>query len=54
MDKQGGAGITILVAEDDEDNRFIMKMLLEMRGYRVVTAINGYDAVTQAENKRPD
>ena len=45
---------TILVAEDDEDNRFIMKMLLEMRGYRVVTAANGHEALINAERERPD
>jgi CheY-like chemotaxis protein len=45
---------TILVAEDDEDNRFIMKMLLEMRGYRVVTAANGQEALINAERERPD
>lgn len=45
---------TILVAEDDEDNRFIMKMLLEMRGYRVVTAANGHEAIASAERERPD
>ena len=45
---------TILVAEDNEDNRFIMKMLLEMRGYRVVTAANGHEAIANAERERPD
>src|SRR5919112_2987872 len=45
---------TILVAEDDEDNRFIMKMLLEMRGYRVVTAANGHEAIANAEREHPD
>jgi two-component system cell cycle response regulator DivK len=45
---------TILVAEDNEDNRFIMKMLLEMRGYRVVTAANGHEALINAERERPD
>jgi two-component system cell cycle response regulator DivK len=45
---------TILVAEDNEDNRFIMKMLLEMRGYRVVTAANGHEAILKAERERPD
>jgi two-component system, cell cycle response regulator DivK len=46
--------VTVLVAEDDEDNRFIMKMLLEMRGYRVVTAANGHEALANAERERPD
>ena len=54
MSKRTSTGITILVAEDDEDNRFIMKMLLEMRGYRVVTASNGHEAIANAESERPD
>ena len=45
---------TILVAEDNEDNRFIMKMLLEMRGYRMLTASNGYEAIDIAEREHPD
>jgi CheY-like chemotaxis protein len=54
MNKVNGVRITILVAEDDEDNRFIMKTLLEMRGHRVVTAANGVEAIAIAERERPD
>lgn len=54
MSKLTSTKITILVAEDDEDNRFIMKTLLEMRGYHVVTAANGYEALAQTERERPD
>jgi two-component system cell cycle response regulator DivK len=54
MNKLMNTKITILVAEDDEDNRFIMKMLLEMRGYRVLTAANGHEALANAERERPD
>lgn len=54
MSKLISTKITILVAEDDEDNRFIMKTLLEMRGYHVVTAANGHEALAQAERERPD
>jgi CheY-like chemotaxis protein len=54
MSKRSSTGITILVAEDDEDNRFIMKMLLEMRGYKVSTAANGQEAIANAERERPD
>ena len=45
---------TILVAEDDEDNRLVMKMLLELRGYRVVSAANGQETIELAERERPD
>ena len=53
MNRLTNVGITILVAEDDEDNRFILKMLLEMRGYRVLTAANGLDALAAIERERP-
>ena len=54
MSKITNTKSTILVAEDNEDNRFIMKMLLEMRGYRVVTAANGQEALLNAEREHPD
>jgi CheY-like chemotaxis protein len=45
---------TILVAEDDEDNRFTLKLLLEMRGYRILTAANGHEAIDLAGREYPD
>jgi CheY-like chemotaxis protein len=54
MTKNDGGPATILVAEDDEDNRLVMKMLLELRGYRVVTAANGLEALELAARERPD
>ena len=45
---------TVLVVEDFEDNRFMMRRLLEMSGYRVVEAINGQQAVEAARRERPD
>jgi CheY-like chemotaxis protein len=47
-------GATLLITEDDEDNRFILKVLLELRGYRVLTAANGYEAIDIAEREHPD
>jgi two-component system, cell cycle response regulator DivK len=44
---------TVLVVEDFEDNRFMMRRLLEMSGYRVVEAVNGNQAVEMAESERP-
>lgn len=44
----------VLVVEDFEDNRFMMRRLLEMSGYRVVEAVNGNQAVEAAESERPD
>jgi CheY-like chemotaxis protein len=45
---------TVLVVEDFEDNRFMMRRLLEMSGYRVVEAVNGEQAVEAAVQERPD
>jgi CheY-like chemotaxis protein len=53
MDRRTNTGATILVAEDDEDNRFTMKVLLEIRGYRMLTASNGYEAIDIAEREHP-
>ena len=44
---------TVLLVEDTEDNRFMMRRLLEMAGYRVVEAMNGEEAVTLAKSERP-
>jgi two-component system cell cycle response regulator DivK len=43
----------VMVVEDFEDNRFMMRRLLEMSGYRVVEAVNGEQAVEVAERERP-
>jgi chemosensory pili system protein ChpA (sensor histidine kinase/response regulator) len=45
---------TILVAEDDADIRLMMRMLLGMKGYRVVEARDGQEAVEVAREVRPD
>ena len=45
---------TVLVVEDFEDNRFMMRRLLEMSGYRVIEAVNGQEAVDKAYTERPD
>lgn len=44
---------TLLLVEDTEDNRFMMRRLLEMEGYRVVEARNGEEAVNVAKNEKP-
>lgn len=45
--------VTVLLVEDTEDNRFMMRRLLEMSGYRVVEATNGDEAVKLAEKEAP-
>jgi len=44
----------VLLVEDTEDNRFMMRRLLEMSGYRVAEATNGAEAVRTAEYERPE
>jgi two-component system, cell cycle response regulator DivK len=54
MDSQNGnAPPMVMVVEDFEDNRFMMRRLLEMSGYRVLEAINGEEAVELAHRERP-
>ncbi len=43
----------LLLVEDTEDNRFMMRRLLEMEGYDVVEARNGEEAVRVAKNENP-
>ena len=44
----------ILVVEDQEDNRRIMRDLLTSAGYQVIEAVTGEDGVAAAETHRPD
>src|SRR2546429_6923251 len=44
---------TVMVVEDFEDNRFMMRRLLEMSGYNVIEAINGEEAIEIALRERP-
>jgi len=45
---------TVLLVEDTEDNRFMMRRLLEMTGYRVIEAMNGEEAVKLAKAESPN
>lgn len=44
----------LLVADDNEDIRNISKTILESRGFSVVEAVNGQEAVEIAQRHRPD
>jgi CheY-like chemotaxis protein len=43
-----------LVVEDDKDTRFLLKYLLGMRGWRVLEAEDGEEAVALAESAHPE
>jgi len=45
---------TILLVEDFDDTRLVMKLWLMKKGYRVVEAENGEEAVQLAEQQHPD
>ncbi len=46
--------VRVLLVEDTEDNRMMMRRLLELSGYEVSEAINGVEAVRAAENETPN
>jgi CheY-like chemotaxis protein len=47
-------GPVVLIVEDHEDTRAMLKVYLEMGGCRVLEADNGATAVELAETARPD
>jgi two-component system, cell cycle response regulator DivK len=44
----------ILVVEDHEDNRRILRLLLTSAGYEPIEAVTGTEGVALAETERPD
>src|ERR1044071_1084546 len=51
--QKSNAALTVMVVEDSEDIRSMMRILLEMEGYRVVEAADGLRAIELAINERP-
>ena len=45
---------TILVVDDFDDNRLLLRIWLERRGFRVVEAENGLEAINRATSETPD
>jgi len=44
----------ILLVEDQEDNRVIMRDVLSTAGYHLIEALNGMEGVRLAQSERPD
>jgi len=44
----------ILLADDEEDIKTVVKMLLESHGYEVATAFDGLDTLDKAKTEKPD
>jgi len=47
-------GKRVLIAEDQNDIRQMMKLMLEIRGYETIEATDGFDAVEKAYKFHPD
>lgn len=45
---------TVLVVEDNDTSRKLVRVLLELRGHRVVEAVSGEDGREQALRESPD
>lgn len=45
---------TILVVDDFDDTRWLLRTWLERRGFRVIEAENGNEAVSEAQTASPD
>jgi CheY-like chemotaxis protein len=41
----------LMVVDDDEDIREVLRLFLEAEGYRVVTAVDGRDALQQLQSR---
>src|SRR2546423_3573020 len=52
--RAGSALPTILLVEDFDDTRLMMKMWLVKNGYRVIEAETGEEAISLAQRERPD
>src|SRR5204863_1674644 len=52
--RRGGTLPTILLVEDFDDTRLMMKMWLLKKGYRVLEAETGEEGVEMAQKEKPD
>ena len=52
--RPGEGSPTILIVEDFDDTRLMMKMWLTRNGYRVLEAETGEEGVAMAQRERPD
>jgi len=54
MTKSNDGQRTILIVDDFDDTRLLLRTWLEKKGYRVVEAENGNQAIAEAESQQPD
>jgi CheY-like chemotaxis protein len=53
MDEQDPARRTVLIVDDDEEIRHVLRLLCEMEGFAVSEASNGVEAVPMALHQQP-
>jgi DNA-binding response OmpR family regulator len=46
--------VKVLVADDDEDQRFLISRVLQRAGFETIPVENGVDVVSVARTERPD
>ena len=51
---KGHPAKTVLIVEDSDDGLFMLRTLLQLKGYRVTEARDGLDAIEMAINDPPD
>ena len=54
MSGRAESGATVLVVEDDDEQRAVIMRDLRARGYRPVEAVDGRTAIERWESRRPD
>ena len=47
-------GKTVLLVEDNEDNRIVYSTILRHFGYQVTEALNGEEGISKAKAEKPD
>ena len=52
--RPGNSRPTILVVDDFDDTRWLLRTWLERKGFRVIEAENGNDAISEAQSENPD
>ena len=54
MAEAGAAPATVLMVEDNEDNRIVYRTILEHFGFKVIEAVDGGEGVRLAREALPD
>jgi CheY-like chemotaxis protein len=54
LQNQKGAQRTILIVDDFDDTRLLLRTWLRKKGYRVAEAENGNEAIAKAQELKPD